>query len=481
MKAAHRVPRSFCKKMRTLKARLLAGTAAGTALVLVLSSVLLYALMRRSLWAEFDASLGSKARALAAMVEQDRDELELEFNESSFPEFRSSQHAEYYELWLPDGQVFARSSSLGESDLERIEASPDKPTYQTTKLPDGRRGRLVGITFTPRQEDERDHARKPMSVTLVVGRETASIDGTLAQFGLVLVGVCAAALLASVGILAWFVRRGLRPVGDVASQIANVGEADLSARIRPAEIPGELQPIVDRLNGLLARLESAFKREKTFTADVAHELRTPLAGLRSTLEVSLSRQREADAHRKAMTDCLAVSRQMQQMVENLLGLARADANQLEVVREPVELGELLRECWAPLASRAVERGLQIDWKLAEACNLNTDRSKLQLVLHNVLDNAVAYADQGGQISVASHADDGRVAISVTNTGSVLTQEQAERSFDRFWRGDTSRVATGEHCGLGLSLCQKMMMLLGGSISVTSTGKGTFTASIVLMS
>ncbi|MFH1417435.1 MAG: ATP-binding protein [Planctomycetota bacterium] len=465
--------------MRSLSGRLLAGTAVGTALVLVLSSILLYALMRRSLWAEFDESLGSKVRTLAAMVEQDRDELELEFDESSLPEFRPSQHAEYYELWWPDGRVFARSSSLGDFDLERIEASPNGPTYQATKLPDGRPGRLVGITFTPRQEEERGRHREPMNVALVVGRETADIDGTLAQLGLVLVGVCAAAIIASVGILAWFVRRGLRPVGDVAAQIANVGEADLSTRIRPADIPGELLPIVDRLNELLARLESAFKREKTFTADVAHELRTPLAGLRSTLEVSLSRQREADAHRKAMTDCLTVSRQMQQMVENLLGLARADANQLEVVREPVELGELLRKCWAPLAPRAVERKLQVDWKLAEACNLNTDRSKLQLVLHNVLDNAVAYANQGGQVSIESHAYDGRVAISVTNTGSELTQDQAEQSFERFWRGDTSRQATGEHCGLGLSLSWKMMALLGGSISVSSAAGGRFAISIVL--
>ncbi len=464
--------------MRTLSGRLLAGTAVGTALVLVLSSVVLYALMRRSLWAEFDESLCSKARVLAAMVEQDRDELELEFDERSLPEFRPSQHAEYYEVWLPDGRVFARSPSLGKADLERIETAPDRLTHTAATLPDGRRGRLVGITFAPRQEAEWGHGA-PVAVTLVVGRETADIDRTLAQLRLVLVGVCAAAILASVGILAWFVRRGLRPVEDVAAQIGNVGEADLSARIRPADIPGELQPIVDRLNELLARLESAFKREKTFTADVAHELRTPLAGLRSTLEVSLSQQREADAHRKAMTDCLTVSRQMQQMVENLLGLARADADQLKVACEPVELGEVLRECWAPLAQRAVERGLQVEWKLAEVCNLATDRSKLQLVLHNVLDNAVAYTDEGGSVTLESHEENGRITLCVSNTGSELTPEQTEHVFERFWRGDASRRATGEHCGLGLSLCKKMMMLLGGSIAVSSTGGGTFTISIGL--
>ncbi len=466
--------------MRTLRARLLSGTTIGTALVWSASSLVLYAVVHASLWAEFDDSLGAKARSLAALMEQEHSELELEIDEDSLPEFRPSDHAEYYEFWLADDQVFARSASLRGRDLDRVSGPIDAPVYQSVNLPDGRPGRIAGITFVPRQEDRGTrHRRGGQEVTLVVGRETAGIERTLSRLRLLLVSVCATAILASVAVLVWSVGRGLRPVAHLAAQIADVGESDLAARIEPAGALGELMPIVVGLNDLLARLEAAFRREKTFTADVAHEMRTPLAGLRSQLEVALAKPREPDAYRQGMTECLSICEQMQQMVDNLLGLARADAQQLEVAREEVDLGELLEACWEPLARRARERRLQIDWELARACSLTTDRSKLEVVLHNILDNAVTYTDAGGRISIALFSDDGRIQLRVSNTGSAITQEQTGSVFDRFWRGDVARGAIGQHCGLGLSLCRKLVALLGGSISAASTMGGTFTISILL--
>ena len=448
-------------------------------MILSASSVVLYALVRASLWVEFDNSLGSKARALAALVEQEGNELELELDENSLPEFRPSDHAQYYQFWFADDRVFARSSSLKGRDLDRVSGPVDAPAYKSVSLPDGRPGRIVGITFIPRQEDDDRDRAPPLEVTLAVGRETIGIERTLARLRLLLVGVCAAAIFVSVGVLAWFVGRGLRPVGHLAAQIAKVGESELAARIEPAGVPAELMPVVDRLNDLLARLEAAFTREKMLTADVAHELRTPLAGLRSTLEVSLSKQREPEAYRQVMTQCLAISQQMQHMVDNLLGLARADAGQLDVARDSFDLTELIKECWQPLARRAAEHRLQIDWRLQQGCTLSTDRGKLQLVLHNILDNAVTYTNPGGRIGIDSILNDGRVELRIANTGSDVPEEQAQRVFDRFWRGDASRRAIGQHCGLGLSLCKKLTALLGGSISAASTRGGTFTISIVL--
>lgn len=463
--------------MRSLRSQLLVGTAVGATIVLVASSVVLYALISRTLWSDFDASLTSKARSLAALAEQDGDKLELEFDEAHLPEFEPSDHAEYYQVWLPGGEVITRSRSLQNQGLELIRGTSNAPAYRTVRLPDGRPGRAVGITFAPRQDDEDLRPNQPLEVTLVVGRETAGIESTLTRLGLLLSAVCLVAVLASLGVLAWCVRRGLRPVGQLSTQIANVGENDLTARIDAGGVPIELLPVVDRLNDLLARLEGAFQRERRFTADVAHELRTPLAGVRSTLEVALSKQRDARVYQEVMSECLAINQQMQQMVENLLNLARADARQLEIEREAVDLPQLIRECWKPLEAQAGERGLCVEWQLQEPCTLDTDPGKLRLVLQNTLHNAVTYANGGGHIRIESYSSDGQTGLRVANTGSELTEDQLGRVFDRFWRGDSSRAATEGRCGLGLALCRQLMTLLDGSISVSSTASGVFTVSI----
>jgi two-component system sensor histidine kinase QseC len=453
---------------------LLAGTALAMGVVLSASGVLLYVLVRASLLAEFDGALESKVRALAVLVDQE-DEVEVELDEQSLPELRRTDRPEYLEVWKGESAVLYRSPSLGERDLARIGGPLAAPAFRSVRLPDGRRGRIAGVRFIPREEQP--GRRKAQEATLVLGRETREIDKTLARLRALLVGVGAGAILASVGLLAWVVRRGLQPVSQLAAQIAGVGENDLSARIAGGSAPGELLPVVQRLNDLLARLEAAFSREKAFSADVAHELRTPLAGLRATVEVALSRERDSSAYRDALGDSLGIAVQMQSMVDNLLSLARAEAGQLELLVEPVGLDELLKECWCPLAARAVVRRLRVEWAVDPAVVLQTDRGTLRLILQNLIENAVAYADPAGLVRVQARDRDGRIEVIVANSGSKLTPEQAGHVFERFWRGDAARCDTGVHCGLGLALCQKLMGVLGGSISVRSAVGGMFSVTL----
>ena len=463
--------------MRSLRSRLLIGTAVGTVLVLSASGFVLYLLVRASLFAEFDGLLGAKARALSALVEQEGRKFELEFDDRGMDEFERAERPEYFQLWLTDGDVLARSRSLKGQDLERIGGIASDPACRPITLPDGRRGRIAGISFYPYQEEDETDA-EPRRVILVVARETAEIDGALARLRALLVAVCAAATLLSLGVLGWVVRHGLRPVDRLADQIEGVGEEDLSARVDLAGAPKELAPIADRLNDLLTRLQAAFARERSFSADVAHELRTPLAGLRSTLEVALSRQRESEDYREAMADCLAICEQTQRMVDTLLSLARIEAGRVDVSRESVRLDEALQECWKPLAERARTRNLQVEWDVKRGLSLDSDPEKLRLILLNILENAVTHSDTAGSIHIEAGSRNGHVEVCVTNTGSQLPQGQAEHVFERFWRGDAARGATGLHCGLGLSLCKQLVTLLGGLISVTSDAGGVFRVALV---
>ena len=292
---------------------------------------------------------------------------------------------------------------------------------------------------------------------------------------LVLVGLVAVAL--SAGVLWLTVRRGLRPVDGLASQIARLGEADLAARLEAPDAPRELLPVVDRLNELLGRLEAAFQRERAFSADVAHELRTPLAGIRSTLDVALTRPRGALEYEDVLRGCLRIAVQLQRMVEHLLTLARLDAGQVEIRPEAVCVNTLVRDAWEPVAESAEARRLDVRWALAERVTVTTDRSLLDLVVRNVFENAVVHADEGGSVVVETAARENGVEIRVTNSGSRLSGQQAGQVFERFWRGDAARTETGVHCGLGLPLVKEVVTVLGGSVAVQSTEGGEFRITI----
>ena len=456
---------------RSIHTRLLAGTLAASVVVLASAGGVVYWLTRARLLAEFDAGLATRARSIAALVEEDREGFEIEAEGPALTEYSRAERPEYFQIWHPDGRVLARSESLGEGGLER----PPGVEARGLVLPDGRRGRSVALSWPVRRE----RSGPPTMATIAVACETASMDGMLARLGqlLVAVGVVTSGLLAA--IMSWVVRRGLAPLGSLAARIDSIGEADLSARIDLPGCPRELGVVVERTNEMLGRLEAAVAREKGFTADAAHELRTPLSGLRATLEVALSRPRESAEYRRAMDECLAIARQMQTMVGNLLDLARLDAAPAGLDLRRVAVADLLAESWKPLEQRARQRGLRIAEPQANGVCVHTDREKLQQVLCNLLDNAVSYADEGGVIEAMVGQAAERVSITIRNSGSTVPPGLAARVFDRFWRGDAARHDTGLHCGLGLALCRRLVEVLGGTISVGCESGGWFEVRVEL--
>ena len=314
---------------RSLRARLLLGTVGATVLFLITIGFALYGLVRSSLIGEFDAVLGSKARVLSIMVVEGENDgnvwYKLVYEPSYFPEYERTQDAEYFQIWRSGGQVLNRSPSLDRVDLPRLAGAVDAPAFVEVTLPDGRPGRVGGIRFTPRREDgEKRSADPKKEMTLVVAQGTEALDARLNRFRWLLGGVFTAAIVLAGVVLGWVVTSLLYPLQSLANRIARLDADDLSARFSGAYLPSELRPVARRLDDLLRRLEAAFAREKSFTADVAHELRTPLSGLRTTLEVMLSKPREANQYREALDECLGIGRRLQALVDNLLSLAQLE-------------------------------------------------------------------------------------------------------------------------------------------------------------
>lgn len=467
--------------MIRLRRRLLVGTATATALIFALASLAIYLSVRQAILDESDKTMTAKANTLMGLTRIQGQDVQVRLDAGHMREFAAKRKTEFFEVWSETGTLVAKSPSYGDlqpSFREYWDFDDEEPYFDFVKLPTGASGREVAVVFRPKPRDASPQEVHPL--LLIYSRETAELDKELYRLAGLLTVVCGGATVAAVLVMLGVVNHGLSPVDTLASRIAAVGQTDLSERVDLQGIPNELTPLVLRLNDLLARIETDFQREKGFTSDVAHELRTPLAGLETALEVCATRRRDVAEYQEVVADCLRTVRWMHVMVDNLLTMARAESGQLAIVRDQFDLRDLMLECWSQYESRAREREMHIGWHMDNACPVATDREKLRLVLNNLFDNAVNYADDSGRIAIYAAIQDNRCEIEVSNTGCQLTSQEVSRVFERFWRGDSSRSDTGVHCGLGLSLCRKLMGLLGGTVQVLVSG-GTFTVKIGLPS
>jgi two-component system heavy metal sensor histidine kinase CusS len=464
--------------LRSLRTRLLLSTSLSMATVLGLLGLAIYFSVRRSLQAEFDRGLIAQARALAAMAEQNGQQVTFEFDPQQLPEFAAKSRPEYFEAWLDGSKVLTRSDSLGTHDLTTTQSTAIG-VYENMILPNGHHGRSVSIAFTPRLEPGPPASISFHSAVIIVARETAVLHHTMETVRWLLLALFSAAIVVTGAVLFAVVGSTMKPVHRMARDIEALAETNLSNHLQIKDVPSELTPVVEKLNALFDRLSQAFVREKAFTADVAHELRTPLAGLQATLEVCRSRPRDALAYESAIDKCRTMTDRMQTMIETLLLLGRAEAGQLVPDRQTFDLCLLIQECWANAQHRAEARNLKLNWKLPDTCSIQTDREKLSIVIQNLLGNALAYCDDAGVVTISAGLIDSGAFVEIANTGSSVSAEEASHLFERFWRGDPSRSDTGSHYGLGLSLCQRLMNILNGQITIQTQAGGMFVARLWL--
>jgi signal transduction histidine kinase len=267
---------------------------------------------------------------------------------------------------------------------------------------------------------------------------------------------------------------GLVPLRKMSDAVSRVSPRDFRLPLSADEsLPIELAPIRDRLQETLDELRKAFEREKQAAADISHELRTPVASILTAVEVALRKPRTADEYRQTLEDCRGVARQMRQLVERLMALARLDAGSDKLRPRPVDVSELVRECAALIKPLAGERGLDVRVHCPKPVVWTTDPDKLREVLVNLLHNAVQYNRQDGSIDVSAQSADGWLDVQVHDTGPGIPKDAFGHIFERFYRADPSREASELHAGLGLSIVKGYVGLLGGTITVDSqVGQGS---------
>ncbi|MDE3084475.1 MAG: sensor histidine kinase N-terminal domain-containing protein [Verrucomicrobiota bacterium] len=414
---------------------------------------------RSELIEQFDIALRAKAAAISTLTVRTTDGMHIDFDERFFHNFASHKPRNFFELWQADGTRIARSKSLGEADLPLLAGTFEHPKFWDLTLPTGRSGRAVGFVFAPKTTG----GGQPGSiglVRLVVATDREDLDEAL--YGLLtLTGSCAALLI---GAVLWLVprvlRRGLAPLHQLGEQAARIDAHSLAMRLPSADLPAELQPICNRLNDLLSRLEKSFERERRFSADLAHELRTPLAELRSLAECALKWPETRDA--ATDREILAIGRQMEAIVTHMLALARGEQGQMTVQLESVALAPLIQEVWKVFAAQAAARQLKVDFSLAPA-TAQSDPTLLRSILNNLFDNAVNYTPPGGEVTIIADAGSEHATLRITNLTDNLEPADVEKIFDRFWRKEAAR-SDGQHVGLGLSLAKAFSDAMGWTLS-----------------
>lgn len=270
--------------------------------------------------------------------------------------------------------------------------------------------------------------------------------------------------------------RGLAPIRKMVQTARRIRAEHLTERLHIEEVPVELRDLAISFNGMLSRLEQSFQRLSQFSADLAHELRTPLGNLMLHAQVALDRPRTESELREVLMSGLEELERLSRMVNDMLFLAKADHAQIAASREPLSLDEevdKLFEFFEPLAS---EQGVGLVRK--GAAQAHADRSMVRRLLANLLSNAVRHASSGSNVEVRIGATTQAAHVSVANEGAPLSADACQRIFDRFYRVSASRSETSEGAGLGLAIVKSIVELHGGSIAAQSVdGRNVFSVSL----
>ena len=299
--------------------------------------------------------------------------------------------------------------------------------------------------------------------TIQVAQDRSGDEGFMKEFGALLVVVLAFGILASTVIALTVTKRGLRPVTDMTHSLRLIGPKRLHERIPPEGWPRELRPLAIAFDEMLDRLEDSFTRLSQFSADLAHELRTPIANIRGEAEVALTRDRTPEEYREVIESCVGESERLSAIVDNLLFLARAEAAEGHIQRALFDGRAAVEKIAAFYEPLTEEHRVTIT--CAGEGEVYGDPMLFGRAVSNLVENALRFTSAGGKIQISIAAGAAHSQVSVKDTGCGIAAQHLPRVFDRFYRADSSRSSQGS--GLGLALVKSITDLHGGTATVES--------------
>lgn len=476
--------------MRTIRGRLTAWYATALVLTIAVFGVVVYVAARGAAFEELDRRIDATANLAAGILAESyragnvvvrgdsggKPQLvpDLAATLEAVPDYLVILHREGRVLFLspaaralalPHVEALSRLGTAGGPSAGAIHLVPGGPTLHHVVRPVTGADPQLGAVIAAGDTRPTQQALERLTVTLAL---------------VVLAGILAAVLVGE-----WIARHALEPVDRISTEVREITDGrSLHRRLAEPMVKDEIGRLAVTLNGMLARLERSFAALRRFTADASHELKTPLTVLRAGVERMITNPKASPESLPVLEETLAEINRMTELVEALLTLARADEGRAELHRESVDLRSIVEEARETGELLAEHAGVAMDVTTpAEPVLLDVDPSRMRQLILNLVENAVKYTPHGGSVKVELAASNGRVQLSVADTGIGIAPGDLPHVFDRFWRADTARTRTGDRAGtgLGLAICKWIAEAHGGTIDVQSRpGRGTvFTVSLPL--
>jgi len=363
----------------------------------------------------------------------------------------------------PTGTVVTQTPGMDDSLPPQAFASPQITTSAAPLSKDYRTGsKLFSLLATTETIDDRAY-------TIQIGQDRSADERFRKQFRALLGLVLGLGIIASALIAVTVTRRGLQPLAKMRRSLERVRPPRLNERIEPAGWPSELRPLASSFDEMLERLEGSFTRLSQFSADRAHELRTPIANMLGEAQVTLSRERSSKEYRSIIESTAAECERLSGIIDNLLFLARAESSEQQIESSVFNGRAALEKITAFYQASAEDR--HIDISCGGDAEIFADPILFNRAVGNLVENALRFTPDRGSIRISIAATEHATEISVTDSGSGIGPEHLPRVFDRFYRADPSRSSAGT--GLGLALVKSIVDLHGGSATIASQlGRGT---------
>ena len=425
-----------------IRARLTAAFALAMVLVLVAAGLFVYLRLRSNLTEAVDTGLRARSTTVGAIADLGANPLEED--EESFQQIVSPGGRVLATVGGARGPVLRPAEVRRVTDDDEVVLEREIPGIEGTARVLARRGQAAGeivVVVVGQSLDDRDEALAGVVASFTVGGALAVALAALIGYGLA--------------------ATALRPVEAMRSRAERIS-LNGSDELLPLPAAGdEIRRLGETLNDMVERLRRSFERERRFVGDASHELRTPVAVLKTELEVALRSGDYGPSVREALVAAVEECDHLAQLAEDLLVIARATEGGLPVRRERLAIGSVLREVGERFADRAAEQGSAIRVEAPDALTVQADALRLRQAVGNLVDNALRHGE--GEVVLRASALDGGIAIDVADAGKGFPPDLAGRAFERFARSDAARASGGS--GLGLAIVRAVAEAHGGAASI----------------
>lgn len=453
----------------SLTGRILATVIGGQLLLVagLTTAAVLYG--REQLGKAFDAALDGRAMATLALVRYSESQpTELIFDPELLPPSADPVHKDLFEIRKSNQDVLAHSDPVPPV------TDPETGHYVDFNL-NGVPYRAVIFRQVQVLDEEEDNSGPPEKVHVVYAASVLDVRTQLRELGLSVAGMSLLLLVLTSGFVIWGLHRRLRPLRDLAANAESISVRNWSFQPpQAARQTQELRPLSTALETLVSRLKTSFRQQADFTSDAAHELKTAVAIIKSTIESLLQRERTASEYhegvRRLQDDC----HRLEDLLDRMLRLARVEQWAETGLPPSVGITELATTCEAALARiqpLAAARNTTIEFVSHSPVYVRAEAADLELIWVNLLENAVQYSPPGSKILLHTENGGDTVRISVQDSGPGISPDQVERIFERFYRGDPSRARRTGGFGLGLAICKALAQAYGGSIAAVNRATG----------